>query len=35
MEEMRNTYIFFKPENKKTLGRHWGVWDDNIKTDVK
>jgi hypothetical protein len=24
-----------KTENKKTLGRHWGVWDYNIKTDVK
>jgi hypothetical protein len=37
MGEVRNTYKIFvgKPEWKKELGRPRGMWEDNIRTDLR
>jgi hypothetical protein len=37
MGEMRNAYkiLIGKPEGKRSLGRPWRRWDDNIKTDLR
>jgi hypothetical protein len=39
MEEMRGVYeykvLVGKPENKRPVGRHRRIWEDNIKTDIQ
>ena len=30
-----NRVLVGKPEEKRTLGRPWGIWEDNIKLDLK
>jgi len=36
-DDMRGSYGFMvgKPDGKRSLGRHWCRWEDNIKTDIQ